>query len=30
MPLIMMVGVPCSGKSTRAKEIAAYLEEKEE
>jgi protein KTI12 len=27
MPLIVMVGIPCSGKSTRAKEIARYLSE---
>jgi protein KTI12 len=27
MPLIIMVGIPCSGKSTRAKLIAKFLEE---
>ena len=27
MPLIMMVGIPCSGKTTRALEIAKYLAE---
>ena len=25
MPLIVMVGIPCSGKSTRAKQIEHYL-----
>ena len=27
MPLIMMVGIPCSGKTTRAVEIAKYIAE---
>ena len=27
MPLIIMVGVPCSGKTTRAKAIQKYLTE---
>jgi len=27
MPLIEMVGIPCSGKTTRAKSIAKYLQE---
>ena len=27
MPLIIMVGIPCSGKTTRAKAIKEYLEE---
>ena len=25
MPLIIMVGIPCSGKTTRARQIADYL-----
>jgi tRNA uridine 5-carbamoylmethylation protein Kti12 len=25
MPLIIMVGIPCSGKTTRAKAIQEYL-----
>jgi protein KTI12 len=28
MPLIVMVGIPCSGKSTRAKQIEQFLKEK--
>jgi protein KTI12 len=28
MPLIIMCGIPCSGKTTRAKEIKTYFEEK--
>lgn len=27
MPLIIMVGIPCSGKTTRAKNIAKFLTE---
>jgi tRNA uridine 5-carbamoylmethylation protein Kti12 len=27
MPLIIMVGVPCAGKTTRAKAIQSYLQE---
>ena len=27
MPLIMMVGIPCSGKTSRAVEIAKYIAE---
>ena len=27
MPLILMVGIPCSGKSTRAKQLEQYLRE---
>ncbi len=27
MPLIIMVGIPCAGKSTRARAIANYLVE---
>ena len=30
MPLIVMCGVPGSGKTTRANEIAKYLREKHE
>jgi tRNA uridine 5-carbamoylmethylation protein Kti12 len=25
MPLVLMVGIPCSGKTTRALEIAKYI-----
>lgn len=28
MPLIMMCGIPCSGKTSRAKELYEYLKEK--
>lgn len=28
MPLIVMVGIPCSGKSTRSKQLEKYLKEK--
>jgi tRNA uridine 5-carbamoylmethylation protein Kti12 len=27
MPLIIMVGIPCSGKTTRAVEIAKFVAE---
>ena len=29
MPLIVMVGIPCSGKTTRAHQIQAHFKEKE-